>query len=77
MEHNNYNYIRFVGNEEQDKYMPLEVNPKPDTVIRILMEFMPLDKKIEVKEQKLEKATRNGFTVVEWGGTLLNNNLVK
>ena len=77
MEHNNYNYIRFATKNEIDSYMPLIVNPKPDTVIRILMEFLPLNKKISVKEQKLEKVERKGFTVVEWGGTLIGSNIVK
>ena len=51
--------------------MPLYINPKPDTVIRILMEFKALDEPIDVVEQKLETPTRTGFTVVEWGGTKL------
>ena len=51
--------------------MPLKVSPKPDTVIRVFMDFKPLDKKIEIKEQKLTKQTRKGFTIVEWGGSLI------
>ena len=52
--------------------MPLEFSEKPDTLIRIIMDYKPLNEKINVKEQELEKATRNGFTVVEWGGRKLN-----
>ena len=48
--------------------MPLEVSPKPETTIRILMEFKSLDQEIEIKEQKLERVERKGYTVVEWGG---------
>ena len=77
MEHNTYNYIRFATKEEIDNYMPLEVNPKPDTVIRVLMEFMPLEEKIDVKEQKLTKLERRGFTVVEWGGSVINQAIVR
>ena len=69
MESNNYNYIRFETREEIDSYMPLSVTPSPDTVIRVFMEYKPLNDKIEVKEQILEKVERNGFTVVEWGGS--------
>ena len=58
--------------EEINKNMPLEITPTPDTVIRIVMEFKGLEKEIEVKEQKLETPQRNGFTVVEWGGTEIN-----
>ena len=69
LESNKYNFIRFQTEEEINKNMPLEITPKPDTLIRIVMEFKGLEKEIEVKEQKLETPQRNGFTVVEWGGT--------
>ena len=71
MEKNNYNYIRFVSQEEIDNQMPLIINPKPDTVIRIYMQFKGLPFPINVKEQQLDKVERNGFTVVEWGGSEL------
>ena len=68
---NKYNLIRFETIDEINKDMPLKVSPKPDTVIRVFMDFKPLDKKIEIKEQKLTKQTRKGFTIVEWGGSLI------
>ena len=49
--------------------MPLEITPKPDTIIRIVMEFKGLEEPIQIKEQKLITPQRTGFTVVEWGGT--------
>ncbi|MEI3400922.1 MAG: hypothetical protein V8R51_00505 [Clostridia bacterium] len=49
--------------------MPLELSIEPDTLIRVLMQYKPLDKYMEVKEQELVTPDRNGFTVVEWGGT--------
>ena len=52
--------------------MPLEFSEKPDTLIRIIMDYKPLNEKINVKEQELESTIRNGFTVVEWGGRKLN-----
>lgn len=72
LENNKYNYIRFATMDEINENMPLEINPKPDTIIRILMTYKPLEDKIDIKEQKLNKALRNGYTVVEWGGTKLN-----
>ena len=71
LQNNKYNYIRFETKEEQDENMPLIINPKPDSIIRINMEFKAIDKKIEIKEQKLITPKRTGFTVVEWGGTIL------
>ncbi len=49
--------------------MPLEINPKPDMLIRVLMTFKGLDRPIEVEGQKLETPERNGFVAIEWGGT--------
>ena len=71
LEKNEYNYIRFASISEINKIMPLEVSPQPDTIIRVLMEFKGLNKEIKVKEQELSKVNRNGFVLVEWGGTEL------
>jgi len=72
LEHNEYNYIRFETIEEINNYMPLNINPKPDNIIRILMDYKPLDKKIKVEEQTLTTPNRSGFVVVEWGGSLID-----
>ena len=77
MENNKYNYIRFETIEEQNIAMPLDINPKPDTVIRIMMDWKGLENKIEVKEQILTPAKREGYTVVEWGASVLNENIVR
>ena len=69
LEESKYNYIRFETEEEIESYMPLEISPKPDTVIRVVMNFKPLDKEIKIKEQKLTPKTRSGYTIVEWGGS--------
>ena len=71
LEKNEYNLIRFESLEEINKQMPLYVKPNPDTIIRVLMEYKPIDEKIEIKEQTLTTPTREGFTLVEWGGTLI------
>lgn len=68
MEKNKYNYISFV-NEEYSKEIKLNVEPKPDKVIRIFMVFKGLNNEIKFDEQKLTKNERKGFTVVEWGGS--------
>jgi len=77
LEKNEYNFIRFYAKEEIDEMMPLEINPEPETLIRVLMGWKKLDKNIEVKEQKLEKVQRTGYTVVEWGGTEIKNSVIK
>lgn len=72
MENNKYNYIRFATLEEINEYMPLEFSKKPDTLIRVLMQFKKIEEPIEVKEQKLTPIIREGFIAVEWGGTEIN-----
>ena len=71
LEQNKYNLIRFESMDAINSEMPLEVSPTPDTVIRVLMEYKPLDEKVDIVPQKLTSPVRNGFTVVEWGGTLI------
>ena len=72
LENNKYNYIRFQTLDEINKNMELDINPKPDTLIRVRMEYKPLNKEIKVKEQELTPVERKGYTVVEWGGTNIN-----
>lgn len=68
LQENKYNLISFAG-EEYNEYAKLNITPKPDSILRVMMVYKPLDKPIEIKEQKLEEFNREGFTVVEWGGT--------
>lgn len=69
LEANKYNYIRFLNKEEIEENMPLEIEPKPETTIRVLMTFKGLNKEIKVEEQQLTRVERKGYTVVEWGGS--------
>ena len=69
LQNNEYNYIRFATIDEINTNMPLDFSVNPDTLIRVLMQYKPLDEKIEVREQKLETPARSGFVAVEWGGT--------
>ena len=77
LEKNEYNFIRFYEKEEINEMMPLEINPEPETLIRVLMGWKKLDKNIDIKEQKLEKVQRTGYTVVEWGGTEIKGSVIK
>lgn len=70
LENNKYNFVYFATGSEVDNNMPLEVTPKPDTSIRILMKVKALNKEIEVEEQKIVTPIRKGFTLVEWGGAI-------
>lgn len=64
-----YYFITFLDQDDIDKIAPLQISPKPDTIIRIMMDIKPLEKAIDVEEQQFKSLPkRNGFTVVEWGG---------
>lgn len=69
LESNKYNYIRFATIDEINANMPLNINPKPDTLIRVLMTYKGLNNPISVEEQELITPERKGFVAVEWGGT--------
>lgn len=66
-------YVRltWLNTKDMDVLAPLNVSPKPDTSIRIFLEFQGLEKPITLKPQKLTAPPRNGFTLIEWGGLLL------
>ena len=70
MEDNAYNLISF----QTDRYTEnakLTVSPAPDTMIRVFMTWKALDAPVEIEAQVLTAPERTGFTVVEWGGSLV------
>ncbi len=69
LESNKYNFIRFQTEEEINNNMSLEIEPKPDTVIRVVMEFKGIEEPIQIQKQNLKTPKRTGYTVIEWGGT--------
>ena len=69
LEKNETNFIRFYVNEDYDVFSTNNVFPKPETSIRVFMEFYKSDKFLNIPEQKLSKTQRKGFTIVEWGGS--------
>ena len=71
MQDNPYNLIRFATAAEIDQIMPLRFSVQPDSVIRILMEYKPLEEPVDIPEQTLSTPERRGFVAVEWGGTVM------
>ena len=47
----------------------LEIDPAPDTLIRVFMAWQASETALELPEQELTAPERTGFTAVEWGGT--------
>ena len=70
MEDNAWNLISFQGSAYTDTAR-LEIQPAPDTLLRVFMAWKPLEMPVEVEPQVLEAPARRGFTVVEWGGAEL------
>ena len=68
MEHNKYNLITFQGEAYTDS-SKLSIEPAPDSLLRIFMVYVPLENAVEIEPQQLETFERNGFTVIEWGGS--------
>ena len=68
MQDNAYNLISFQQ-ENYTEQAKLDIQPAPDSVLRVFMAFRPLEKPVEVTPQELQPFERNGFTVVEWGGS--------
>lgn len=68
MEQNPCNIISFQTDVYTDAAR-LEIDPAPDTLIRVFMAWKAADTFVELPEQKLTTPERTGFTVVEWGGT--------
>ena len=71
MQDNRYNLIHFASKEGYDDHARLTIEPKPDSILRVFMAYKRLEEKREVKAQEIKPFVRNGFTVVEWGGTEL------
>ncbi|MCL5970578.1 MAG: hypothetical protein M1450_03705 [Patescibacteria group bacterium] len=63
-----YYFVAIMDNESIENVEPLDINPKPDTLIRVRLYFQLLDKKIQKEVPVIETPKRIGFTAVEWGG---------
>lgn len=68
MQGNPYNLITFQK-ETYTQSARFEVEPKPDSVLRVFMAFKALSEPAEVKAPEIVPFERKGFTLVEWGGT--------
>ena len=69
MKDNAYNLINFAW-EDYDRAAPLDITPAPDTLLRVFMVWQASEEFLELPAPTLPDAPqRDGFTVVEWGGT--------
>ena len=67
---NEYNLISF----QRDAYTDIAnliIDPAPDSLLRVYMVAKPLDSYTEIEPQVFDGFVRDGFTVVEWGGSII------
>ena len=50
-----------------------DITPKPKTVLRVFLSIKKLNEEIKIEEQEIKEVKREGFTIVEWGGTDISN----
>ena len=72
MKKNPYNVISFQTDAYTDAAQ-LNVSPLPDTVIRVFMTWYAADQAVDLPAQELTAPDRSGFTVVEWGGSMVKS----
>ena len=67
MQENPYNLISFQSERYTDT-AKLDIDPEPDSVLRVFMAWKPLHRAQTIEPQTFTPFARDGFTVVEWGG---------
>lgn len=70
MQENETSYVHFMFTEEYESIASMNITPKPDHLFRVFM-LWDDGKGIDpnaIQPQKVETVTREGFTVIEWGG---------
>ena len=68
LEKNKKSVVYFELTEERDKYNKINIEPQPDSILRVTIHIKKVNKDIKIKEQKIKQFNRQGFTAVEWGG---------
>ena len=69
LQENDYNKSYFAEDDYTDE-AKLEINPKPDSILRVFMVYEKADENTVLPKQEIKPFERKGFTVVEWGGYL-------
>ncbi len=70
LECNEYNLISF-DTKDYEEYAELTIDPMPDSILRVFMTAKAVDHYVEIEPEVYTGFVRNGFTVVEWGGTII------
>ncbi|MEI8339139.1 MAG: hypothetical protein WCF94_00570 [bacterium] len=68
MQNNKYNLIHFARSEYTNT-AHLKTIPEADSTLRVFMVYKPLNEPTKVEPQIFPRFERNGFTLIEWGGS--------
>ncbi len=68
LEKNEKSLVYFELTEERNSNSKINISPRPDSLLRVAIHVKKVDKKTNIKEEKLTKFNRTGFAAVEWGG---------
>ncbi len=68
LQKNECNFITFQT-EQYEKNAALDIDPVPDSILRIFMVYDECSADKVAEPQEFDTFERNGFTVVEWGGS--------
>jgi len=65
-----YYQISFLKTNQMDEFVPMNVNPVPNSILRVFLDFKTLNSKPSIipKPQQFNKFIHHGFTLVEQGG---------
>ena len=69
LEKNGKSLVYFELTEERESYNKINITPKPDSLLRLVIHIKKVDRKVDIPKQSLTKFQRKGFVAVEWGGT--------
>ena len=69
LEKNGQSLVYFEQTAERDAECPIDITPAPESVLRVIIHIKKVDAPVGIEEQTLVPFERQGFTLVEWGGT--------
>lgn len=66
-------FVQWLVDDQYEEHIAeLKIDPQPDAIRRLYLLASPLsENSIKVKKQNAINFERSGFTVVEWGGTII------
>lgn len=74
LDQDSYYLIKLIPSDFIENNFGLDINPKPDSELRLFFAFQPISEKYPANGPIINNFERIGFSVVEWGGVILEEN---